>query len=111
MTGQIGTSSKRKQRIENKKKKMAALLDIVKLNEYDRQRNKNKIQLPKENDFIENGESAQEFYPTPKKKLKTENVELGRSGRPKLEGSEYIELKKRLREKTMFIKQVGDVNL
>lgn len=29
-------TSKRKLRIENKKKKMAALLDIAKLNEYDR---------------------------------------------------------------------------
>lgn len=29
-------SSKRKLRIENKKKKMAALLNIAKLNEYDR---------------------------------------------------------------------------
>lgn len=34
-------TSKRKLRIENKKKKMAALLDIAKLNEYDRaQKNK-----------------------------------------------------------------------
>lgn len=39
-----GTSTKSKLRIENKKKKMAALLDIAKLNEYDRaQKNKNII--------------------------------------------------------------------
>ncbi|XP_076275568.1 RNA exonuclease 5 isoform X2 [Rhynchophorus ferrugineus] len=111
MTGQIGTSSRRKQRIENKKKKMAALLDIVKLNEYDRQKSKNKLQLPKENDCCENVETDQEFDPTPKKKLKTENIGLGRSGKPTLEGTEYLELKKRLREKTMCIKQVGDMDL
>lgn len=35
-------TSKRKLRIENKKKKMAALLDIVKLNEYERSQKNNK---------------------------------------------------------------------
>lgn len=39
-------TSKRKLRIENKKKKMAALLDVVKLNEYDRsQKNKHTEKL------------------------------------------------------------------
>lgn len=39
-------TSKRKLRIENKKKKMAALLDITKLNEYDRaQKNKHTLKL------------------------------------------------------------------
>lgn len=41
-----GTTSKRKLRIENKKKKMAALLDIAKLNEYDRaQKNKHAVKV------------------------------------------------------------------
>lgn len=63
-----GTTSKRKLRIENKKKKMAALLDIAKLNEYDRvQKNKHAVKIE------EDINAKPETEPSPKR-LKTENA-------------------------------------
>ncbi|XP_030760900.1 RNA exonuclease 5 isoform X3 [Sitophilus oryzae] len=115
MTGDIEISVKRKQRIENKKKKMAALLDIVKLNEYDRQKNKNnKTEHPDAQEDIVctiNTEGITEIDPSPKKKLKTEEIELGPSGKPKLQGIELAELKKMLREKTSKIRQAPKLYL
>lgn len=119
MTGPIGTSSKRKQRIENKKKKMAALLDIVKLNENDRQKNKStKLVLPEnieEKCTQVNVGMSGDSHPSPKKKLKTEEIikdgELGPSGKPRLEGVQLAELKKMLREKTNKIKQAPKFRL
>lgn len=62
MTG----STKRKLRLENKKKKMAALMDIVKLNEYDRvQKNKHAK--------IEDSVIMKPLKEPSLKKLKTEN--------------------------------------
>lgn len=63
-----GTTSKRKLRIENKKKKMAALLDIAKLNEYDRaQKNKHAVKVEEDTSI------KPETEPSPKR-LKTGNV-------------------------------------
>lgn len=117
MTGPMGTTSKRKQRIENKKKKMAALLDIVKLNENDRQKNKNIGSVHPENlgedsTKLNMGMSG-DTEPCPKKKLKTEGIkgELGPSGKPRLEGAQLAELKKMLREKTNKIRQAPKFHL
>lgn len=62
------TSSKKAQRIENKKKKMAALWEISKLNEYDRAlKKKQKLNaVTTENNIIET-----EVEPKPKR-LRTE---------------------------------------
>lgn len=74
MTGPVETSSKRRHRIENKKKKMAALLDIVKLNENDRLKVKN----GKAGDFVVAPteqlvqEKCFDSSHSPSKKLKTE---------------------------------------
>lgn len=61
-----GNATKRKVRIENKKKKMAALLDIVKLNEYDRAQKKNAVVKIQEKSIC----VQQETEPNPKR-LKT----------------------------------------
>ncbi|CAH1958805.1 unnamed protein product [Acanthoscelides obtectus] len=120
-----GESSKRRLRIENKKKKMAALLDIVKLNEYDRaQKSKQKEQetqspdspMPEtepsakrlksaKGECINRDESLMDEPPPPK------IGELGPSGKPKLEGDELIALKKVLREKTTRIKNQPNFKL
>lgn len=74
MTGPVETSSKRRHRIENKKKKMAALLDIVKLNENDRL----KVKTGKAGDFVATPteplvrEKCFDNSHSPSKKLKTE---------------------------------------
>ncbi|XP_023018743.2 RNA exonuclease 5 isoform X1 [Leptinotarsa decemlineata] len=120
MTG----TSKRKLRLENKKKKMAALLDIAKLNEYDRLQ-KNKHTANEENVIPV---VKPETEPSPKR-LKTGDLEgeeieensptetpslsqgVGPSGRPLLEGLELIELKKMLREKTQKIRQLPQLRL
>ncbi|CAG9861278.1 unnamed protein product [Phyllotreta striolata] len=114
--GTMTGSMKRKLRLENKKRKMAALMDIVKLNEFDRvQKNKH--------DKIDNTVIMNPMKEPVPKKLKTENHELyitcrnennlkqeplpppligelGPSGKPRLDGDEFKELKKMLREKT-----------
>ncbi|CAH1130783.1 unnamed protein product [Ceutorhynchus assimilis] len=90
-------STRKKQRLENKQKKMAALLDIAKLNENDREKGKTKTLR----------DSSEDSDDTPNKKIKTETVthqpEVGPSGKPILSGKDYQELKKMLREKTSKI--------
>ncbi|KAL3275526.1 hypothetical protein HHI36_020285 [Cryptolaemus montrouzieri] len=108
------TSSKSTQRIENKKKKMAALWEISKLNEYDRALKKKQMS-DVETAKIEVIDT--EVEPKPKR-LRTEidiltedNCEksllgeIGRSGKIKLSGEEFTELKKRLRERTKKMRQ------
>ncbi|XP_050309747.1 RNA exonuclease 5 isoform X2 [Anthonomus grandis grandis] len=100
-------TAKRKQRIENKKKKMSALLDIVQLNEKDRlkeKHNKNESSEVNQCSIVE----AEDIGHSPLKRLKIESEEeivaLGSSGKPKLFGEELMELKKMLREKSNKIK-------
>lgn len=115
MTG----STKRKLRLENKKKKMAALMDIVKLNEYDRSLKS------KETKLDDNVIMHPLKEPNPKR-LKTENSEIeidaqalpppligevGPSGKSKLEGEEFLELKKMLREKTQKLRSCPQIRL
>lgn len=114
-----GTTSKRKLRIENKKKKMAALLDIAKLNEYDRaQKNKHAVKVEEDTAI------KPETEPSPKR-LKTGNVteengkedqpsligERGPSGKLKIHGDELAELKKMLRERTKKIRSLPQFRL
>ncbi|KAJ8924882.1 hypothetical protein NQ315_001037 [Exocentrus adspersus] len=112
-----GAASKRKLRIENKKKKMAALLDIAKLNEYDRaQKNKHAAQAEQDTTV------KPETEPSPKR-LKTGNdieviieedqppvIELGPSGKHKIQGDDFAELKRMLREKTKKDSLNVDIN-
>nr|CAH7712499.1 unnamed protein product [Callosobruchus chinensis] len=118
-----GESSKRRFRIENKKKKMAALLDIAKLNEYDR------AQKTKQKQEIQSPSSPRpETEPSPKRLKSTKGEcidrdealeeppppkigEIGLSGKPKLEGDEFIALKKALREKTQKIRNQPNFKL
>ncbi|XP_060534927.1 uncharacterized protein LOC132707200 isoform X2 [Cylas formicarius] len=102
MTGPTNVSSKRKLRLENKKKKMAALLDIVKLNECDRQKNKlHQQDHQKEPNFAMIAEpSAKKFKPE-QKEDGSANVDFVK---PKLEGEAFDELKKMLRDKTNKIR-------
>ncbi|EFA00202.1 RNA exonuclease 5 isoform X2 [Tribolium castaneum] len=101
--------SKSTKRIENKKKKMAALIEISRLNEYDRNLKKTQISEA-------NGSNSSELEPSVKKprteapigdtvEQKTLLPELGPSGKPKLSGLELQELKKMLREKTTKMRQ------
>ncbi|KAL1500911.1 hypothetical protein ABEB36_006330 [Hypothenemus hampei] len=102
----MSTNTKRRQRIENKKKKLAAFLDIAKLNENDRrkqQENKTGDEL-KCVQLDENGLS-------PSKKIKTELENIGPSGKTKLSGQEYIDLKKVLKERKNKILQVPKFQL
>lgn len=63
-------TSKRINRLENKKKKMAALVDIAKLNEYDRAMALKKKQQEQQENTVNNQQIEPE-QPTPKR-LKTE---------------------------------------
>ncbi|XP_044747378.1 RNA exonuclease 5 [Coccinella septempunctata] len=104
------TSSKKTQRIENKKKKMAALWEISKLNEYDRAfKKKQKL------DTVATEINSTDTVVEPKtKRLRTdtENLynppligEIGPSGKVKLSGEEFLALKKKLREHTTKMRQ------
>ncbi|XP_045462527.1 RNA exonuclease 5 isoform X2 [Harmonia axyridis] len=105
------TSSKRTQRIENKKKKMAALWEISQLNEYDRAlKKKQKLEAV----VTEINSIDIEVEPKPKRlRTELENIEeniekpplIGSSGKVKLSGEEFIALKKRLREQTSKMRQ------
>ncbi|ENN78977.1 hypothetical protein YQE_04561, partial [Dendroctonus ponderosae] len=114
MTGPLETSPKKRHRIENKKKKMAALLDIVKLNETDRLKVKNSKSVevhPQRTEQI-NGDGPDCNGQSPNKKLKTDvTVAFGPSGRPLLEGDELLQLKKMLQEKTKKIRQMPKFRL
>ncbi|XP_068915506.1 RNA exonuclease 5 isoform X2 [Tenebrio molitor] len=104
--------NKSSKRIENKKKKMAALLEISKLNEYDRS-----LKKPQMDEA--NGSHITDLEPSLKKprtespvsdrgkesQVAIDNIELGASGKPKLSGLEFQELKRMLREKTTKIRQ------
>ncbi|XP_044269439.1 RNA exonuclease 5 [Tribolium madens] len=101
--------SKSTKRIENKKKKMAALIEISRLNEYDRNLKKTQISEA-------NGSNCSELEPSVKKPRTEAPIgdsidqkvcvpELGPSGKPKLSGLELQELKKMLREKTTKMRQ------
>ncbi|XP_072384760.1 RNA exonuclease 5 isoform X1 [Diabrotica undecimpunctata] len=113
MTG----SSKRKFRLENKKKKMAALIDIVKLNEYDRNQKKKHLNVD------ENLSVPPVREPSPKR-LKTEDSDknqptltseppplIGDDRKVKLEGEAFLELKRMLREKTQKLRNLPIVRL
>ncbi|KAK9882941.1 hypothetical protein WA026_023869 [Henosepilachna vigintioctopunctata] len=108
------TSLKSTRRIENKKKKMAALWEISRLNEYDRNLKKKQMS-DAENlklDLI-----GIEVGPKPKRLRKdsdpsTANIETppligetGPSGKIKLSGEEFASLKKQLREQTIKMRQ------
>ncbi|KAJ8981071.1 hypothetical protein NQ317_007208 [Molorchus minor] len=115
-----GTTSKRRLRLENKKKKMAAFLDIAKLNEYDRsQKDKNSVKID------DSTNAKPEIEPSPKR-LKTETIttegivkedeppllgETGPSGKLKIFGEELTELKRMLRERTKRIRQLPTLRL
>ncbi|CAH1155330.1 unnamed protein product [Phaedon cochleariae] len=120
-----GTNIKRKVRLENKKKKMAALLDIAKLNEYDRaQKMKNAGKLEQ----TQLATLKPETEPSPKR-IKTEESQnnqnqeepvpepppligdFGPSGKPKLVGQELTDLKKMLREKTQYLRNLPQFRL
>ncbi|KAJ8958109.1 hypothetical protein NQ318_006038 [Aromia moschata] len=97
---------------------MAALLDIAKLNEYDRsQKEKNSIKAE------ENASVKPETEPSPKKlKIETGSEEAvedqppllgdtGPSGKPKIYGDQLAELKRMLRERTKKIRSVPQFRL
>ncbi|CAH0547861.1 unnamed protein product [Brassicogethes aeneus] len=111
-------SSKRKDRLENKKRKMAALVNITQLNEYDRANNKTKMARLEETSTIIEDSNQTKPEPSTKKVKISHNTEkspcdpgppligdLGPSGKPKLNGAEFSELKKMLRNKTNRIRQ------
>ncbi|XP_066139000.1 RNA exonuclease 5 [Euwallacea fornicatus] len=116
MKGPVENNSKKKQRIENKKKKIAALLDIVKLNESDRQKNKSTKSVYSEDvlpdNFIKN--RSEDNGQSPNKKLKTDictEPQVGPCGKPILQGGDFLELKRMLREKTTKIRQAPKFKL
>ncbi|KAK4876947.1 hypothetical protein RN001_009453 [Aquatica leii] len=79
---------KRKLRQEKKCKKMAALLEISKLNEEDRMKR--------------NGQTDTEEPPA--KRLCVQEPELGPRGKPKLHGNEYLKLKQLIRERAAKVR-------
>lgn len=94
-------SSKRMIRIEKKKKKMAALLEISKLNEHDRTKNAN---------MASSELNSLEVQPSPKRP-RTElddsslpTTEIDSSEKPPLCTKEYLQLKLLLREQTNKMK-------
>lgn len=74
MTGSLETSPKKRHRLENKKKKMAALLDIVKLNETDRLKVKNSksVEVDAQRTEQVNRDGPDCNGQSPNKKLKTD---------------------------------------
>ncbi|RZC33045.1 RNA exonuclease NEF-sp, partial [Asbolus verrucosus] len=103
---------KSSKRIENKKKKMAALLEISGLNEFDR--SLKKVQMNEANNSniitelepnIKKPRTEAHIHETNKESHLTDEAELGPSGKPKLSGLELQELKRMLRERTKKLRQ------
>ena len=80
----MAAQQRRDARKENRKRKAVALLTIAELNDEDKKRRKNEEVDSKE----EEGEI---------KDINTENIRL--TDKPRLEGEEYEELRKRLKER------------